>query len=434
MTVGPRFDAAATRSIAFATSFQNASGSKSRMARRTHENHDERIAALEAALAAERSARAAAELALAGSERRLHDVAEREQAAIVRIARLSVGHGDLSLQEMLAHLTETASATLSVERTSVWLLSEDHRSLCCLDLYEKGPGAHSAGMVLIAEAYPRYFEALETGRAIDAHDAVSDSRTSEFAEGYLKPLGISSMMDAAIRRDGGLVGVVCHEHVGPPRVWQPDELSFAGALGDQVALVLAADERRRLEREAVAARRELHAAQELARHDELTHLYTRRAMGDILADETARAARYGRQLSLLMMDFDHFKDVNDRHGHVVGDEVLAGFADVLRRHARRGDLPARLGGDEFAVLLPQTGVAHAFIVAERVRKAVEALPLGRAAALPVTVSVGAASFRGKAIEEAAELVREADEALYRAKAEGRNRVALTGLVPRSPSE
>ena len=85
-----------------------------------------------------------------------------------------------------------------------------------------------------------------------------------------------------------MVGVVCHEHVGPPRVWQPDELAFAGALADQVALVLAADERRRLQREADATRRELHAAYELARHDELTHLYNRRAMEEILADEVAR--------------------------------------------------------------------------------------------------------------------------------------------------
>src|SRR6188508_3402514 len=98
---------------------------------------DARIAALEAALAAERAAREAAELALAGSEGRLRDVARREQDAIVRIARLSVGQGNLKLEEMLGQLTETAAVTLSVERTSVWLLSDDHRSLCCLDLYQK---------------------------------------------------------------------------------------------------------------------------------------------------------------------------------------------------------------------------------------------------------------------------------------------------------
>ena len=106
---------------------------------------DARIAALEAALAAERAAREAAERALAGSEGRLRDVARREQDAIVRIARLSVGHGNLSLEDMLGELTEIAAATLGVERTSVWLLSEDHTSLCCLDLYERTPGATPRG-------------------------------------------------------------------------------------------------------------------------------------------------------------------------------------------------------------------------------------------------------------------------------------------------
>ena len=105
-----------------------------------------------AALAAERAAREAAERALAGSEGRLRDIARREQDALMRIARLSVGHADLSLEDMLGELTETASATLAVDRTSVWLLSEDRQSLCCLDLYQRPEAAHSAGVVLAAAA------------------------------------------------------------------------------------------------------------------------------------------------------------------------------------------------------------------------------------------------------------------------------------------
>jgi diguanylate cyclase (GGDEF)-like protein len=388
---------------------------------------DARIAALEAALAAERTAREAAERALAAGEGRLRDVAGREQDAIVRIARLSVGHGNLSLEGMLAELTETAAATLSVERTSVWLLSEDHRSLGCLDLYVKSVGAHSAGTVLVADAYPRYFEALETGRAIDAHDALSDPRTSEFADGYLAPLGISSMMDAAIRREGRLVGVVCLEHVGPPRVWQPDELAFAGALGDQVALVLAADDQRRLQREAEANRRELHAAQELARHDALTHLYNRGAMETMLADEVARAGRYARPLSVMMIDFDHFKLINDRHGHHAGDAVLRDAALVVLGESRANDKATRYGGEEFCVILPETAADEAFVLAERLRAALEGHVFrvlradGSALELRVTVSIGVASL-GADADSAERLVRAADQALYGAKAAGRNRV------------
>jgi diguanylate cyclase (GGDEF)-like protein len=388
---------------------------------------DARIAALEAALAAERTAREAAERSLAASELRLRDVAGREQDAIVRIARLSVGQGNLSLEDMLAELTETAAATLSVERSSVWLLSEDHRSLCCLDLYERSRGAHSAGTVLAADAYPRYFEALETGRALDAHDALADPRTSEFADGYLRPLGISSMMDATIRREGRLVGVVCHEHVGPPRAWQPDELAFAGALADQVALVLAADDQRRLQREAEATRRDLRAAQELARHDELTHLYNRRAMETFLAEEAARAIRYGRPLSVMMIDFDHFKHINDRHGHHAGDGVLREAALVVLGELRANDKATRYGGEELCVILPETAAEEALALAERLRGALEGHVFhvvradGSAASLRVTASIGVASL-GEGADSAGPLLRAADQALYGAKAAGRNRV------------
>jgi diguanylate cyclase (GGDEF)-like protein len=357
-------------------------------------------------------------------------VARREQDAIVRIARLTVGLGNLGLEEMLAQLTETAAATLSVERSSVWLLSEDHRSLCCLDLYQKGSDSHSAGTVLAADAYPRYFQAMETGRAIDAHDAVADLRTSEFAQGYLRPLGISSMMDAAIRREGRVAGVVCHEHVGPARVWQPDELAFAGALGDQVALVLEADERRRLQREADATRHELHAAHELARHDELTNLYNRRALGQILDDEIERAVRYQRPLSVLMIDFDHFKKVNDRHGHRAGDGLLRDGALVILGQLRANDQATRYGGEEFCLVLPETGAAEALALAERVREAMENHVFrvgggdGAAVELRVTASIGVATL-GERAASAERLIRAADSALYSAKEAGRNRVVTS---------
>jgi two-component system cell cycle response regulator len=385
-----------------------------------------RIAALEAALAAERAAREAAERALAGSEGRLRDVARREQEAIVRIARLSVGHGNVNLEDMLGELTAIAAVTLGVERSSVWLLSEDHTSLCCLDLYERTPARHSAGILLAAAQYPRYFEALETGRAIDAHDALSDPRTSEFRDGYLAPLGISSMMDAAIRREGRLVGVVCHEHVGVPRVWQLDELEFAGALADQVALVLEADERRRLEEESEKTRRQLREAQELARRDELTHLYNRRAMEDMLADEAARAMRYRRPLSVMMIDFDHFKEINDRHGHRAGDDVLREAALLVVAELRANDKATRYGGEEFCLILPEAGADEAAALAERLRRALEGHVFrvardGGAVDLRVTASIGVASL-GEHAGSAERLVRAADRALYEAKAAGRNRV------------
>jgi len=171
----------------------------------------------------------------------------------------------------------------------------------------------------------------------------------------------------------------------------------------------------------LAAKNEI--LEKLALTDALTGLANRRAFREALESELARVARHGRPARLLFLDLDHFKAVNDTHGHAVGDEVLEGFSVVLKRGCRRGDLAARVGGEEFALLLPATGRASAALVAERVRRVVEFRPLGRAVPVPVTVSIGVVGTEdlpGGA--SADELLRRADAALYRAKGEGRNRV------------
>jgi diguanylate cyclase (GGDEF)-like protein len=160
----------------------------------------------------------------------------------------------------------------------------------------------------------------------------------------------------------------------------------------------------------------------LALTDPLTRLANRRAFEESLATEVARTGRHGKHLSLLFLDLDRFKDVNDTYGHVTGDEVLAGFADLLRRFGRRGDLAARIGGEEFAVLLPHTTKANAMIVAERIRRAVEETPFGRAR-VAVTVSIGVAELPEEGEMQESSFVELADGALYRAKAGGRNRVS-----------
>ena len=163
----------------------------------------------------------------------------------------------------------------------------------------------------------------------------------------------------------------------------------------------------------------------LALTDALTSLPNRRAYEESLTAEVARALRHCRPLSLLYLDLDHFKEVNDLHGHAIGDEALVGFADLLRRHARRGDLAARIGGEEFALLLPHTALDHASLVAERIRRALEASRVGRTRPQALTVSIGVAVFKGQGVEDAPAFVNAADEALYRAKSDGRNRIVLS---------
>jgi two-component system cell cycle response regulator len=169
-------------------------------------------------------------------------------------------------------------------------------------------------------------------------------------------------------------------------------------------------------------------ARHLASTDSLTGLLNRRAFLDALERERARADRHDFRLSLLLLDVDHFKRINDQHGHAAGDLVLRGVADALQNVARRSDYVGRWGGEEFVLALPQTGAAGAMVAAERLRRAVQktrhALPDG--AQIQVTASLGVVSAESPWSVSA--LVGSADDAMYLAKGRGRNRVEAVSLA------
>jgi diguanylate cyclase (GGDEF)-like protein len=171
---------------------------------------------------------------------------------------------------------------------------------------------------------------------------------------------------------------------------------------------------------------------ESATQDALTGVHNARYFRDQLAVELAWHTRHRQPLSLLMLDVDHFKDVNDRYGHVAGDVVLKGLADRCRDLVRAEDLFARYGGEEFACLLRQTPLDDARHVAERMRRTIEAsrfeLQLGgRQTGIGVTVSIGVAELAGPSIMPE-RFVEAADRLLYRAKHAGRNRVVADSLA------
>ena len=164
--------------------------------------------------------------------------------------------------------------------------------------------------------------------------------------------------------------------------------------------------------------------QQQAVTDELTGLFNVRQFHSRLDGEIERAERFGTPLSLVMLDIDKFKSVNDTYGHQQGDRVLVEVARVLRRLSRDVDLPARYGGEEMAVVLPQTDLRGAELGAERMRAAIEAMQIPRldgGGLLPITASFGVAAFPVQATDKTA-LIAAADGALYRAKRRGRNRV------------
>ena len=158
------------------------------------------------------------------------------------------------------------------------------------------------------------------------------------------------------------------------------------------------------------------AYQRLAVTDTLTGLANRRGIDQHMRREVARVLRHGYRLSFVLLDIDHFKKVNDRFGHGMGDEVLRRVADTMSRTLRASDLAARWGGEEFLVVLTDTGLEGARMCAERIRAAVEALSLPRVS--HVTISAGVAELTSG--EDLSVALLRADEMLYKAKASGRN--------------
>jgi diguanylate cyclase (GGDEF)-like protein len=167
--------------------------------------------------------------------------------------------------------------------------------------------------------------------------------------------------------------------------------------------------------------------------DPLTGLYNRRYLDRRLKEEFSRAKRYKTPLSILLVDIDHFKSVNDTHGHQAGDLVLSYLAKLTLNAVRTSDIAARYGGEELLVIAPNTAESAAGALAERLRQHIENHELvltrdpGNRQVVRITVSVGVAVVDGE-MEKAQQLVQQADEALYRAKKEGRNRVVVHKAV------
>jgi diguanylate cyclase (GGDEF)-like protein len=170
----------------------------------------------------------------------------------------------------------------------------------------------------------------------------------------------------------------------------------------------------------------------LATTDPLTGVFNRRTFIELAEQELARAHRAGTPLTIMMLDLDHFKQVNDTCGHLVGDEVLVSFTRLIRDCIRRGDLVVRYGGEEFCVLLPSTTLAAATALAERIRTTCAAEPLTERA-FKVTVSIGLTARPSTGVTRLNDLLARADEALYRAKDGGRNQVVALPLEREYPA-
>lgn len=255
----------------------------------------------------------------------------------------------------------------------------------------------------------------EESQALGLLDLVIESDRPLVAENIRKRLSGEADQVAyafrGLRKDGKVVDIESYGSV-----------MHTGGKLLLVSLIMDITERTRAEREVQALQERL---REQSTHDALTGLYNRRYLEETLGRELISAERHGHPVSVIMGDLDHFKAVNDRYGHLAGDEVLRVFGGLMKQHARGSDIYCRYGGEEFLLVLPQMAEDNAIERAEQLRSAMAAAPvLYGATPITVTASFGVATFpRDGRIGD--DLIAAADSALYAAKAAGRNRVNVS---------
>lgn len=299
---------------------------------------------------------------------------------------------------------------------------------------------HNNGRILLVDTDPRHAERLKgylaTSNRVDvlAHPAdaamVVSGGTYELALVSMAladfdPLRVCSQMRTA-ELSRTLPIILIAEEDDKPRVVRGLDLGvndFIMRPIERNELLARVRTQIRRQRYAVELRRSVNQTLALAVTDELTGLYNRRYFERHLAMMQAKAIEQQRDMAMMLIDMDYFKQINDTHGHDTGDTVLREFADRLRRNIRGVDLACRFGGEEFVVLMPDTDFQQAQGVAERVRNAVaeRAFDNGEGRSLTVTVSIGLA-LNDERADTPESLLKRADVALYRAKREGRNRV------------
>jgi len=216
---------------------------------------------------------------------------QAQQTTIVELSKneaVANGHFERAVKV----ITKASANILTVERVSIWLLNE-HQELHCLDLYERTSDSHSQGFFFNATDFPNYFRALENDRAVDATNALTDHRTAKFAEQYLIPNKIKSVLNAAIRVEGRTIGVVCHEHVNKERKWLSDEINFAGEIADQVAHVVINHRRNQAEASLKQAHDEL---------EERVKERTRELEEEIIERKKSQAKEHALEVKLLQAE------------------------------------------------------------------------------------------------------------------------------------
>lgn len=321
----------------------------------------------------------------------------------------------LDLDDLLQKIVDSVVRLTGAQVCSLMLLDEDKQTLSIRVAKGLSPQIQKRTRVRVGEGIAGWVAQHGTPllvEDIEKHPLFRRKNRSRYRT--------KSLLSVPLAIKGETIGVLNVNNKRNEEVFTQRDLDLMTLLASHAAIAI---ENARLYEE----------LEQLAVTDGLTQLYVRRHFMEELAKELRRARRYHRPLTVVMMDIDHFKRINDTYGHPVGDEVLRELGRRLRQSARQDDVLGRYGGEEFIAALVETNKERGLQAAERLRRSVEEQPFStRAGALAVTISLGLASFPEDA-EEMEDLIQKADQALYRAKEEGRNRVVAYRPELASPS-
>lgn len=330
---------------------------------------------------------------------------EMDNAALRALYEVA-GRSDLELSDKIRRLLETGCARLDLPFGFMTEIGEGRQSI--RDVVGEHPELQPGDSAPLEESYCR--KTIEQEELVAYEHASQEGMAGDPAyERY----GLECYLGGKVDVEDELIGTVCFaSHTARDRPFTESERTFVRLLVEWIS--------REFEREQL-----LDQLTERARRDSLTGLLNHGELMKRLGEEIARAQRHDHLLSLLMLDLDHFKQINDRLGHPTGDEVLRSIAELLDEETRSSDVAGRYGGEEFSIILPHAGLEEGPSIAERIREEIDGCTsLGGVSDCRITCSIGVATLRDES-DDADQLIGRADRALYRAKDEGRNRVATT---------
>ncbi|MEC9422839.1 MAG: sensor domain-containing diguanylate cyclase [Nitrospinota bacterium] len=311
----------------------------------------------------------------------------------------------LSSEKISRMMEEKLPYILSIKYFSFFLFDKDHKRLMLMS--HNHPDLKK-GLSIHQDDSPIMKKAIESGRYIFDQDFTSSSYFHGRKNSLLK---CGFFISIPLMIENEIIGVM-NLNDNKKGFYNICDLDFALSISELVAL-------------SISNALLFEKAEKLSVTDGLTGLINHQQMQTLLKNELIRCQRYASCLSIIMMDIDHFKDVNDTYGHQKGDDILMDFASTIKKFCRSMDIAARYGGEEFVLVLPETKVQGAFYIAERIREEIaNQIFHHKGKDFNVTVSCGIAEFKSDIIKISADLIKIADQALYKAKHEGRNRTIV----------